>query len=121
MDMNTFDVEELDLYDKYMKFATLYIKDELKITFETIEPINITKPIDEDNWVFTIKVFSYNKEKLSKRFSKYLKCAASDEIRELLPTYQETIHSVRVIGYHKWKTMVMRDKKLHELLKNNNK
>lgn len=119
MDFNTFDVEELDLYDAYMKFATLYIKDELKVTNETIEPININKPLDEENWVFTVKKFSYNKAKLSKRFQKYLSCAASDEVRELMPTYSETIHTVRVISYHKWKTMVKRNERLENLLKNN--
>jgi hypothetical protein len=113
-----YDAEELDLYDQYMKFASRFIKDELKITNEQMEPMNIDKPINEEQWVFTVKKFSYNKEKLSKRFNKYLKCAASDEVRELMPTYQESIHTIRVMSYQKWKMMIQRDKRLHELLKN---
>jgi len=111
-------MEELDLYDAYMKFCTRYIKDELKITSETIEPIHIDKPIDEENWIFTVKKFSYNKAKLSKRFQKYLAGAASDEVRELMPTYEETIHTIRVISYQKWRTMIKRNEKLENLLKN---
>lgn len=113
-----YDADELDLYDQYMKFSSRYIKDELKITTEQMEPININKPIDEEEWVFTVKVFSYNKAKLSKRFNKYLACAASDEIKELMTTYQEKIHTVRVMSYQKWKMMIQRDKRLHDLLKN---
>jgi hypothetical protein len=119
MDMNTFDVEELDLYDQYMKFSSRYIKDELKvIKDESIEPINIEKH-NTDEWIFTVKKYSYNKAKLSKKFQKYLACAASDEIKELMPTYQETIHSVRMMSYQKWRTMLYRDKRLEDLLKNN--
>ncbi len=121
MNFNTYDAEELDLYDIYMKFANATIRDELKITTESIEPVTINTPKDQDEWIFTVKKYSYNKAKLSKKFQKYLACAASDEVRELMPTYEETIHSIKVISYQKWRTMVKRDEKLEQLLKKNNK
>ena len=116
-----YDQEEIELYDSYIKFANRLIKDELKIREESIEVINIEKPIDQEEWVFTVKKFSYNKAKLSKKFQKYLAWADSSEIKELMmPSYVESLHTIRMMSYHKWKMMVQRDKRLHELLKNNN-
>lgn len=121
MDFNTYNAEELDLYDAYMKFANALIKAELKITTETIEPVTINTPKDLDEWIFTVKKYSYNKAELSKKFQKYLACADSEEVRELMPTYKESIHSIKVVSYKKWRTMVKRNEKLEQLLKNKNK
>ena len=119
MDFNSFDNEEIDLYDAYFKHATEFIKDELAIKDESIEIMNIETPKNEQ-WVFLVKKFSYKTDGISNALKKYLRTATSEEASQCVGVY-ETIHTISVVSYHKWRLMVRRNKRLEDLLKNNNK
>ena len=119
MDYNAFDMEEIDLYNEYIKYTNKHIKKELNVgSNKNIEITNINREVTIDEWIFTVIRYSYRDDGMSKSFKKYLKCSSHDEIKELMPL-ESSLHTVKALSYNKWRLMIKRDYILKTLLKEN--